>query len=73
MRLPGPLPKTLPWFYATRGLGVVLLLYGLLVDQTPERGTIILGGLGLLGVEKVAKSDESKKSKVDEANKPKRE
>lgn len=51
----------LPWFYFTRALGALLVLYGMLIDQSPERGTIILGGLGLLGVEKVAKSEPSKR------------
>jgi hypothetical protein len=38
-----------------------MLLYGLLFDESGERGTIILGGLGLLGYEKVARSEPVKK------------
>lgn len=47
------------WFYVTRGLGLFLILYGLLVDHTPERSTILLGGFGLLGLDKVARSEKS--------------
>lgn len=50
-----------PWYYANRALGVGLLMYGLLVDQSDERGTIILGGLGLLGLEPVVRSEDKKK------------
>jgi hypothetical protein len=49
-----------PWFYATRGLGVVFLLYGLLHDHSGDRGTIILTGAGLIGVDKVARSEPGK-------------
>jgi hypothetical protein len=48
-----------PWYYVTRGLGAFLVMYGLLIDDSAERGTIILSGLGLLGVDKVARSDAS--------------
>lgn len=47
----------LRWYYATRALGVAVLLYGLLVDHSPDRGTIILIGSGLLGLDKVARSE----------------
>ena len=40
-------------------MGITVLLYGLLVDKTPERGSIILGGFGLLGLEKVARGEEA--------------
>jgi hypothetical protein len=60
---PGLKQYGFPWFYITRALGATLVLYGLLIDQTPERGTIILSGLGLLGVEKVAKSEPAKQGK----------
>lgn len=36
-----------------------MLGYGLLIDKTPERGSIIVGGLGLIGLEKVARDEES--------------
>jgi hypothetical protein len=46
-----------PWYYATRGIGATMVLYGLLVDASAERGTIILTGAGLLGLDKVARSE----------------
>jgi hypothetical protein len=51
----------IPWEYCTRAIGFGLLAYGLLVDETPERGTIILAGVGFLGLDKVAKSEPSEK------------
>jgi hypothetical protein len=51
----------LHWYYATRGLGTLLILFGLLVDHTEARSTIILTGAGLLGVDKVARSESSSK------------
>ena len=47
----------LRWYHFTRLLGVVVLMYGLLLDDSPERGTIILGGFGLIGFDKVARSE----------------
>jgi hypothetical protein len=52
----------IPWEYATRAIGIGLLGYGLLVDHTPERGTIILAGVGFLGFDRVAKSEPSEKN-----------
>lgn len=54
-------PKSWRWFHATRALGVLCVLYGLFLDHSGDRGSIILGGFGLLGLEKVAKSDENNK------------
>lgn len=54
-------PKSWRWYHATRALGVLCILWGLFVDHSGDRGSIILGGFGLLGIEKVAKSDESRK------------
>jgi hypothetical protein len=51
----------LRWFYATRFLGTTLILFGVFGDKTPERSTIILTGAGLLGVDKVARSEPGKK------------
>jgi hypothetical protein len=48
------------WFWVTRTLGTILILFGVFGDHTPERGTIILTGAGLLGFDKVARSDGSK-------------
>lgn len=50
----------IPWAYVTRGLGVFLVLYGIFGDHSEDRGTIIIGGFGLIGVDRVAKSDEKK-------------
>lgn len=45
------------WFYVSRGVGALLAIYGLLLDHTPERGTIIVTGAGLLGFDRVAHRD----------------
>jgi hypothetical protein len=50
----------LKWYQATRLIGVVTLGYGLFVDHSPERGTIILAGAGFLGLDKVARSEPKK-------------
>lgn len=50
-----------PWFYWTRTLGTVILLYGVFGDETPERSTLILTGAGLLGIDKVARSESPSK------------
>lgn len=57
----------LKWFHATRALGVLVFLYGVFVDRSPERGTIILSGAGLAGFDKVAGggSDSDKKKNDD--------
>lgn len=47
----------LHWYYVTRALGTALLLYGAFADDTPERGTLILTGAGLLGIDKVARNE----------------
>jgi hypothetical protein len=50
----------IPWYYMTRLLGIAMVLYGILFDHSPERGTIILSGAGFVGFDKVARSDEKK-------------
>lgn len=50
---------SVPWYYITRALGVGLILYGLLLDDTGERGTIILSGIGLIGYDTVKRSEPS--------------
>lgn len=50
----------LPWYYATRFMGALILLYGVFLDSSEERGTIILAGAGLLGIDKVARSEPEK-------------
>jgi hypothetical protein len=49
------------WYHVTRLLGVFLTIYGVLVDSSGDRGTIIIAGLGLLGYDKVARSENDKK------------
>jgi hypothetical protein len=45
-----------PWYYVTRAIGAFMVLYGMLGDHSPDRGTIIITGTGLLGLDKVARS-----------------
>ncbi len=45
------------WFWITRTVGVAVFLFGVFVDSSPERGTIILTGAGLAGFDKVARSE----------------
>ena len=52
-----PRLPTFPWYYVTRLIGATILLFGVFSDETAERGTIILTGAGLLGIDKVARSD----------------
>lgn len=58
----------LRWYHATRAIGAFCLIYGILGDHTPERSTLILTGAGLLGLDKVARSEPSNhpKDKSDE-------
>jgi hypothetical protein len=49
--------KKLPWYFATRALGVVMIVFGLFGDHTGDRSTIIITGAGLLGIDKVARSE----------------
>ena len=48
------------WFHLTRALGVAVFIYGILVDHSPERGTIILTGAGMAGFDLAARSDKGK-------------
>ncbi len=52
-----PQSEIFRWYYATRLLGAFILLYGVLFDHSPERGTMILTGAGLLGIDKVARAE----------------
>ena len=57
----GWIAKLEHWYIATRTLGVLFLVYGLLADHSGDRSTIIITGAGLLGIDKVARSDEKNK------------
>lgn len=52
---------TIKWFYVTRAIGVLVFLYGVFVDDSPERGTLILTGAGLAGFDRVARPESDKK------------
>ncbi len=45
------------WYYVTRLIGAAMTIYGILVDKTPDRGTIIMAGVGILGLDKVTRSE----------------
>jgi hypothetical protein len=45
------------WFWVTRLIGTIVLLYGVFGDASDDRGTLILTGAGLLGIDKVARSE----------------
>lgn len=51
------------WFHLTRAIGVAVFLFGVFIDHSPERGTIILAGAGLAGFDKVARSEPPKPPK----------
>lgn len=51
----------LRWYHFTRGFGTAITLYGLLLDRSGIRGEIVLGGLGLIGLEPVNRSDKGEK------------
>jgi hypothetical protein len=53
----------MPWYFATRAIGVFMVIYGLLVDKTPERGTIVVTGAGLAGFDRVVRKDEDTSKK----------
>jgi hypothetical protein len=48
---------SVPWYFVTRAIGAILVMYGVFGDASAERGTIILTGAGLLGLDKVARSE----------------
>jgi len=53
--------KSLKWYYATRALGTIMVLYGMFGDKTPERATLILTGAGFLGFDFVKRNESEKK------------
>lgn len=42
------------WYHVTRAIGVLVFLFGVFLDESSERGTIILAGAGMAGFDKVA-------------------
>lgn len=50
----------LRWFHATRVLGVMGFVYGLFLDKSGDRATIIIASIGLMGYDKVARSEPGK-------------
>lgn len=55
------------WYHVTRAIGIVVFLYGVFMDDSPERGTVILLGAGLAGFDKVSRADSPKKDDTDGA------
>jgi len=55
----------LRWWHVTRAVGIVVFLYGVFMDDSPERGTIILLGAGLAGFDKVSRADSPKGNGTD--------
>jgi hypothetical protein len=53
----------MPWYYATRAMGVFMVLFGVLVDKSGERGTIIVTGAGLAGFDRVVRKDDEQHNK----------
>lgn len=50
----------IPWFFFTRAFGTAMVVYGILLDHSGDRGTIILAGAGLAGFDKVSRSEKPK-------------
>lgn len=50
----------LRWFHATRFFGAMGFIYGLFLDKSGDRATIIIASIGLMGYDKVARSEPSK-------------
>lgn len=52
--------QTWSWYHATRALAVVLIFYGLMIEDDPgNRGTFITAAFGLLGAEPVARREKA--------------
>jgi hypothetical protein len=53
--------EKLRWYYWTRFLGSTIVLFELFLAQgTPERGTILVVGAGMLGFDSVVRKADSK-------------
>lgn len=57
------------WFHITRAIGVLVFLYGVFLDSSGERGTIILTGAGLAGFDKVARPESPPKKQDTDSKK----
>jgi len=50
--------EKIKWYYVTRLLGLTMVLYELFSSAgSPERGTIILAGCGIMGFDYVARKE----------------
>lgn len=54
-------PPKLYWYHVTRGLGAAAFAYGLLIDSTDDRTAIIVAAAGLMGLDKVARTETAEK------------
>ena len=54
---------TIRWFHVTRALGALVFLYGVFVDDSPERGTVVLIGAGMAGFDKFTRTPEPPEGK----------
>lgn len=55
--------KFVPWYYVTRALGAAAFCYAILVDATDDRTAIIVAAAGLMGLDKVARTEAPPKDK----------
>jgi hypothetical protein len=51
------------WWHVTRTIGVIVFLYGVFIDDSPERGTIIMAGAGFAGFDRVARAETPRNKK----------
>lgn len=55
------------WFYATRTIAVLLIFYGVLIENDPgNRGTCITAAIGLLAAEPVGRREKASPKKKEE-------
>lgn len=56
--------EKLHWYYFTRGAGLVVFMNEVFLDKTsPDRTTIILAAVGLMGFDKVARTTDHEEKK----------
>lgn len=54
----GPTLSSLKWYYFTRAAGLVVFLNEVFLDvKSPDRTTIIIAAVGLMGFDKVARTE----------------